>query len=78
MPDTKQKLEEVEKKINLIKLRIEKRRDRIAYYDKLIKMGLAFDDMRRLEFFAAIKEIEVKKLLKELDWLYMQKSFYEL
>lgn len=78
MSNINEKISEIERKINLIKLMIEKRRGRIVYYEKLIKMGLTFNDRMRLDYYATIKENEIKDLTKELDWLYMQKSLYEL
>lgn len=78
MNNTNVKLEELEKKIKLVQLMIEKRNKRIEYYDKLLKMGVATDDTIKLQFHAGAKESEVKTLEKELDWLYMQKAFYEL
>ena len=78
MPDTNQKVDEIERNIDLIKLKIEKRKDRITYYQKLINLGLGFSDMRRLEIFSTIKEFEIKQLSKELEWLEIQRSYYEL
>lgn len=78
MPGTKREIGEIERKTNLIKLMIEKRRERMAYYEKLINMGLSFSDTRRLEFLATVKRLEITDMLKELDWLDMQRSFYEL
>ena len=78
MKNEKLDIKEVERKINLLNLMIEKRRDRIVYYQKLIKMGLAVDDMRRLEFFTAVKSTEINELVKRLDWFYTQRSLLEL
>lgn len=78
MNDTNLTIEQLEKKIALVLLMIEKRKDRILYYDKLIDMGLAASDTIKLQFQVSIKESEIKALEKELDWLYMQKAFYEL
>ena len=77
MGDNNQKIEKIEREINLIKLMIEKRSNRIAYYKMLINIGLTFDDQRRLEFFAAQKNLEIKNLEKKLEELYMEKAFYE-
>ncbi len=77
MDDNRQKIEKIERSINLIKLMIEKRSDRIKYYEKLIDMGLSFDDQRKLEFFAATKNLEIKNLYRKLDELYLEKAFYE-
>ena len=77
MDDNRQKIKKIERSINLIKLMIEKRSDRIKYYEKLIEMGLTFDDQRKLEFFAAHKRLEIKNLYKKLDELYLEKAFYE-
>lgn len=78
MPGTNQKVEEIERKIDLIKLKIEKRKERVNYYQKLINLGLSFNDTRRLEIFSTIKDFEIKQLSKELEWLEIQKSYYEL
>ncbi len=78
MNDTNLTIEQLEKKIALVLLMIEKRKDRILYYDKLIDMGLTASDTIKLQFQVSIKESEIKALEKELDWLYMQKAFYEL
>ena len=77
MGDNNNKIEEIERYINLIELMIEKRSNRITYYEKLINMGLTFDDQRRLELLAAKKNVEIKNLHKKLDELYMEKAFYE-
>lgn len=78
MPYTNQMVEEIERKIDLVKLKLEKRKDRVTYYQKLINLGLGFNDMRRLEIFSTIKEFEINQLSKELEWLEIQKSYYEL
>lgn len=78
MNDTNLTIEQLEKKISLVLLMIEKRKERILYYDKLIDMGLTASDTIKLQFQVSIKESEVNALDKELDWLYMQKAFYEL
>ena len=78
MNNTNVKVEELERKINLVQLMIDKRKERVEYYEKLLKMGLSADDTIKLQFHAGAKECEVKALEKELDWLYMQKAFYEL
>ncbi len=77
MNKTNLEVEEINKKINRVKLMIEKRKERIAYYGQLLKMGIAYDDAARLEIYAALKSKEVKNLQNELEWLYTQKSFYE-
>ena len=71
-------LRKVERKIRLIKLMIEKRSQRVEYYQKLIKIGIANSDRKKLEYLSIAKEIEIYQLVKELDWLGMQKSFYEV
>ena len=78
MSDTNSKIKEIEKKIKLVKLMIEKRGQRVAYYQKLIKMGLAADDRMKLDYYASFKSKEIRDLTKELDKLYVQKSLYEL
>ena len=78
MKDEKLDIKKIERKIDMFNLMIEKRKERIVYYQKLIKMGLAGDDMRRLEFFAAVKATEIKELQKKLDWFYTQQSLYKL
>ncbi len=77
MDKTNLKVEEINKKINMAQLMIEKRKERIAYYEQLIKMGIAHDDASRLEICASFKTKEIKNLQNELEWLYTQKSFYE-
>ena len=74
----KENLKKIEKRIILIKLMIEKRSQRVEYYQKLIKKGLPNRDRMKLEYISIVKEIEISTLVKELDWLYMQKSFYEV
>jgi len=71
-------LKKIEKKIILIKLMIEKRSQRVEYYQKLIKNGLTNSDRMNLEYISVVKEQEIGTLVKELDWLYIQKSFYEV
>ncbi len=71
-------LKKIEKKIILIKLMIEKRSQRVEYYKKLIKSGLTNRDRIKLEYVSMVKEQEISTLVKELDWLYIQKSFYEV
>lgn len=78
MSDINKKISEIKRKINLTKLMIEKRSKRVVYYQKLIDMGLAANDRMKLDFYMTVKEKEIKDLTKELDWLYMQKSLYEL
>lgn len=78
MNDTNTKVEEIDKKISLANLMMEKRRGRIVYYEKLLKMGLAADDTIKLQFSIGVKESEIKTIEKEIDWLYMQKAFYAL
>ena len=78
MSDYNEKAKVIERRINLVKLMIEKRSNRIAYYQKLINMGLTSDDRMKLDHFSAIKNKEIKYLLKELDWLCTQKALYEL
>lgn len=69
---------EVARKIQLVLLMIEKRKQRIAYYQQLINKGLLFSDRMKLEVFIFIKTKEINDLLKQLDDLYTQKSLYEL
>ena len=71
-------LRDIEKRIRLIKLMIEKRSQRVEYYQDLIKMGIANSDRMKLNYLSIAKEIEIYELVKELDWLGMQKSFYEV
>ncbi len=78
MNNTTEKLEEVERKISLVKLMIEKRKERKSYYERLVTMGVASTDKDQLELHAKIKETEINELLKELNWLYIQQSYYEL
>lgn len=78
MSDKNEKIKEIERKINLVKLMIEKRSNRVAYYQKLINMGLTSNDRIKLDYFSAVKNKEIKYLLKELDLLYIQKALYEL
>ena len=71
-------IREVVRKIQLVQLMIEKRKQRIAYYNQLINMGLLFSDRMNLEIFIFIKTKEIYDLLRQLDDLYTQKSLYEL
>ena len=78
MSNTSLRIKEIEKKIKLVKLMIDKRSQRVVYYQKLIKMGLAANDRMKLDYYSSFKGKEIKDLTKELDWLYVQKSLYEL
>ncbi len=78
MSGTTPNKDEVERKIKLLELMIEKRRERVAYYNKLINMGLTFDDKLRLESAMLVKQREIRRLQLDLDWLYTQKGIFEL
>lgn len=68
---------DINRRIDLTKLMIEKRKERVDYYQKLIKMGLCFSDQKKLDIAISKKLYEIKRLSEELEWLYMQKAFYE-
>ncbi len=78
MDSIAEKAAEIEKKIIMIKLMIEKRKERVKYYQKLVCMHVAESDRQRLECNIFLKEKEVRSLTDELGWLDIQKSFYEV
>lgn len=72
------KIREVDRRISRIQLMIEKRRRSVAYYDKLLKMGLLFSDTVKLNCYSNIKASEIRALTAELDSLYTQRALYEV